>query len=60
MYNYIQYLLNRNNTVDIDLIECTEKENFSFDKVESNQEVHENKIDNDAAVFAVRKVLRKR
>ena len=49
-----------NNTLDIDLIECVEKENFAFDKVETSPPNSEHKVDNDASVYAVRRVLRKR
>ncbi len=52
-----------NNTVDINLYECVEKEKFAYDKVDSSAAQNidsDNKYDKDACTFAVKKILRKK
>ena len=49
-----------NNTCDINLLECCEKENFQFEKVETVTEETDSKYDKEAQNYAVRKVLRRK
>lgn len=50
-----------NNSVDINLVECIEKENFGFDKVDSGVAIDgDSKYDKEALQYAVKKVLRKK
>lgn len=49
----------RNNTLDISLFECTEKQNFAFDKVDSTpSSTLTEKYDKEAYSFAARKMLK--
>jgi len=57
-------LLFSNNTCDINLYECVEKEKFAFDKVDSSAamsiDTTATKYDREAAMFAVKKTLKKK
>ena len=49
----------RNNTLDISLFECTEKQNFAFDKVDSTPPTTlTDKYDKDAYSYAAKKMLK--
>ena len=53
--------IHSNNTVDINLIECIEKEKFAYDKVDSTVIVEgDSKYDKEAGVYATKKALRKK
>jgi len=59
--NYLFY--NSNNSVDINLMECVEKEKFAFDKLDStgSQAVDtDSKYDKEIQAYAIKKVLRKK
>lgn len=52
-----------NNTVDINVFECVEKEKFAFDKVETGNALtieSDSRFDKEAALYAVKKVLKKK
>jgi hypothetical protein len=53
-----------NNTCDINLYECVEKEKFAFDKVDSSAamsvDTTETKYDKEAALYAIKKTLKKK
>jgi len=53
--------VHNNNTVDINLIECIEKEKFGFDKIDSTLLIEgDSKYDKEAGQYATRKVLKKK
>ncbi len=63
MSNFNYFYTFSNNTVDLNLFECVEKEKFAFDKVDSSLSQSldtESKYDRDACSYAVKKVLRKK
>ncbi len=51
-----------NNTVDISLFECIEKESFHFDKVDSSAPGTDidNKFDKEAFDYAIKKTMKKK
>jgi hypothetical protein len=52
-----------NNTCDVNLFECVEKEKFAFDKVDVNQALTfegETKFDRDINVYATKRLMRKK
>jgi len=51
-----------NNSVDLNLMECVEKEKFAFDKLDSTSVVidTDSKYDKEIANYALKKVLRKK
>lgn len=59
---YKLYLLYSNNTVDISLFECIEKENFHFDKVDSSASGTDidHKFDKEAFDYAIKKTMKKK
>ncbi len=52
-----------NNTVDINLLECVEKDKFAYDKVDSSAAAmveSDSKYDREISLYAVKKILRKK
>jgi len=52
-----------NNTCDINLYECVEKEKFAYDKVDSSAAMTvdtDSKYDKEAALYAIKKTLKKK
>ena len=57
-------MIHDNNTCDINLYECVEKEKFAFEKVDSSAamgvDTADTKYDREAAIYAVKKTLKKK
>ena len=62
MSKLVNFMFYSNNTVDISLFECIEKESFHFDKVDSSAPGTDidNKFDKEAFDYAIKKTMKKK